>query len=145
VIVHPKNANTVLVAAMGHAFGPNANAACSARRMAADLVEGAVSPTTKTGAIDVEFDANNPNVVFAALYQCCANPGCSKAAARAAPVPLVRWRRHMDAIAGERPAGGLLGRITISVSGADSNRVYAMVEAEKGDSSALMTAETNGS
>jgi photosystem II stability/assembly factor-like uncharacterized protein len=133
VIVHPKDANTVLVAAMGHAFGPNAERGVFRTADGGKTWSKVLYLDDKTGAIDVEFDPNNPNVVFASLYQVLRQPwvfesgGAGSGLYRSSDGG-VTWTQ----LRGNGLPDGLLGRITISVSGADSNRVYAMVEAEKG-------------
>ncbi|HXK01636.1 MAG TPA: glycosyl hydrolase [Verrucomicrobiae bacterium] len=133
VIVHPKDANTVLVAAMGHAFGPNTERGVFRTADGGKTWSKVLYLDDKTGAIDVEFDPNNPNIVFASLYQVLRQPwvfesgGPGSGLYRSADGG-VTWTR----LQGNGLPEGLLGRITISVSGADSNRVYAMVEAEKG-------------
>jgi photosystem II stability/assembly factor-like uncharacterized protein len=74
VIVHPKDSNTVLVAAMGHAFGPNAERGVFRTADGGKTWSKVLYLDDKTGAIDVEFDPNNPNVVFASLYQVLRQP-----------------------------------------------------------------------
>src|SRR5262252_4285095 len=66
--VDPRDANKVLVAAAGHAFGPNPE------RGVFRTTDGGKSWTktlfvdNETGAIDVTFDPANPDVVFAATW-----------------------------------------------------------------------------
>jgi hypothetical protein len=47
-------------------------------------------------------------------------------------VSIGRQRRNMETPGGEWSSRGILGRIGIAVSGADSNRVYAIIEAKDG-------------
>jgi len=133
VIVDPHDANTVLVAAMGHAFGPSTERGIFRTTDGGKTWTKTLYVDDKTGGIDVEFDPNNANIVFAAMYQVRRLPwtfesgGPGSGLYRSADGG-VTWT-HMQ---GHGLPEGLLGRITVSVSAADSNRVYAMIEAEKG-------------
>ena len=133
VIVHPRDANTVLVAAMGHAFGPNAERGVFRTSDGGKAWSKVLYLDEKTGAIDVEFDPNNPNIVFASLYQALRQPWAFDSGGPGSGLYRsndggVTWTK----VQGNGLPEGLLGRITISVSPADSSRVYAMIEAEKG-------------
>jgi photosystem II stability/assembly factor-like uncharacterized protein len=133
VIVHPKDPNTVLVAAMGHAFGPNTERGVFRTTDGGKTWSKVLYLDDKTGAIDVAFDPNNPNVVFASLYQVLRQPWLFESGGPGSGLYRssdggVTWTR----LQGNGLPAGLLGRITVSVSPADSNRVYAMIEADKG-------------
>jgi photosystem II stability/assembly factor-like uncharacterized protein len=69
IVVHPKDANTVYVAALGHLFGPNRE-----RGVYKTTDGGATWTNTKfvdpdTGFTDLVMDPVNPNVLYAASYQ----------------------------------------------------------------------------
>ncbi len=133
VIIHPRDPSTVLIAAMGHAFGPNSERGVFRTTDGGKSWNKVLYVDDKTGAIDVEFDPNNPNILFAAMYQVRRMPwtfesgGPGSGLYRSADGGLT-WKH----IQGHGLPDGPLGRITISVSAADSSRVYAMIEAEKG-------------
>src|SRR5437764_435051 len=69
LIVHPKNPDIVLVAALGHAFGPNAERGIFRTSDGGKTWTKVLSKDENTGGIDVVFDPHNPNVVFASLWQ----------------------------------------------------------------------------
>ncbi len=133
VVVHPRDPNTVFVAAMGHAFGPNAERGLYRTTDGGKTWSRVLYLDEKTGAIDVEFDPNNPNILFASLYQALRQPWVFESGG-----PGSGLYRSSDGgatwthLQGNGLPEGLLGRITVSVSAADSSRVYAMIEAEKG-------------
>lgn len=133
VIVHPRNADVVLVAALGHAFGPNVERGIFRTTDGGKNWSKVLYVDDKTGGIDVEFDPNNPNVMFAAMYQVQRKPwelssgGPGSGLYRSSDGG-VTWKH----LTGNGLPEGLLGRITITISAADSNRIYAMIEAEKG-------------
>ena len=133
LIVDPRNADTVLVAAFGHAFGPNTE------RGVYRTTDGGKSWTRvlyrddQTGAIDVAFDPNDTSIVYAALWQARRQPwnfssgGPGSGLYRSADAG-VTWTR----LEGNGLPAGILGRIHVSVSPADSKRIYAMIEAHAG-------------
>ncbi|HYL01099.1 MAG TPA: hypothetical protein VEU78_07885 [Steroidobacteraceae bacterium] len=133
LIVDPRSADTVLVAALGHAFGPNTE------RGVYRTTDGGKSWTrvlyrdAETGAIDVTFDPHEPSIVYAALWQARRQPwnfssgGPGSGLYRSTDGGLT-WTR----LQGHGLPEGILGRIHVSVSPADSKRVYAMIEAHAG-------------
>src|SRR3954447_10122129 len=133
LIVDPHNPDIVLVAALGHAFGPNAE------RGVFRTTDGGRSWTKvlyrdqQTGAIDVTFDPNDPTIVYAALWQVRRQPwnfssgGPGSGLYRSADGGLT-WSE----LKGHGLPGGTLGKIDIAVSGADPKRIYAMIEAPDG-------------
>jgi len=133
VIIHPRDPNIVLVAALGHVYGPNAE------RGVFRTTDGGKSWTKvlyrddKSGAYDVVFDPHNPNIVFASLWQVRRTPwsldsgGEGSGLYRSADGG-VTWS-HIE---GNGLPAGILGKIGLAVSGADGDRVYALVEAEHG-------------
>jgi photosystem II stability/assembly factor-like uncharacterized protein len=133
LIVDPHDAATVLVAAFGHAFGPNKE------RGVYRTTDGGKSWTRvlyrdeQTGAIDVAFDPNDARIVYAALWEARRQPwnfssgGPGSGLYRSSDGG-VSWTR----LSGNGLPEGILGRIHVSVSPADSKRVYAMIEAHEG-------------
>ena len=133
VIVHPRNPDIALVAAFGHAFGPSSERGIFRTTDGGKTWNRVLYVDDKTGGIDVEFDPNNPSIVFAAMYQALRQPWIFESGG-----PGSGMYRSTDGgatwaqVKGNGLPDGPLGRITISVSAADSNRVYAMIEADKG-------------
>src|SRR5262249_10101134 len=88
----------------------------------------------KTGAVDIGIDRRNPNVMYAALWEAyrieyqmsSGGPGSGLYKSTDGGET---WR-DITRAPGLPP--GLVGKISVAVSGADSNRVYALVENEKG-------------
>ncbi len=133
VIVNPHDPNIALVAALGHAYGP------SDERGVFRTTDGGRSWTKvlykdrDTGAVDVAFDPENPNVVYAALWQMRRQPwnfssGGGGSGLYKSTDGGVTWT-HLE---GHGLPQGVLGRIGVSVAGGGSGRVYAMVEAADG-------------
>ncbi len=133
VIVDPKDANIVFVAALGHAYGPNSERGIFRTRDGGRTWDKVLYKDDHTGGIDVVFDPNNSNILFASLWQVVRTPysldsGGPGSGLYKSTDGGTTWKR----LEGDGLPNGILGRMGVSVSGGDSNRVYALIEAEKG-------------
>jgi photosystem II stability/assembly factor-like uncharacterized protein len=133
LIVDPDNPDIVLVAALGHAFGPNAERGLFRTTDGGKSWTKVLYRDQQTGAIDVSFDPHNSKIVYAALWQARRQPwnfssgGPGSGLYRSADGGIT-WKQ----LSGNGLPTGVLGRIHVSVSGADSKRIYAMIEAAEG-------------
>jgi photosystem II stability/assembly factor-like uncharacterized protein len=133
LIVDPRNADVVLVAALGHAFGPNQERGIYRTTDGGKTWTKVLSKDENTGGIDVVFDPRNPNIVFAALWQARRQPWFFSSGGPGSGLYRsedngVTWKE----LKGNGLPEGILGKIGIAVSGADANRVYATIEAKEG-------------
>ncbi|HEX4640524.1 MAG TPA: hypothetical protein VH252_04010, partial [Chthoniobacterales bacterium] len=133
LIVDPKNPDIVLVAALGHIFGPNLERGIFRTADGGKSWTKVLSKDQDTGGIDVVFDPQNSNIVYAALWQARRQPwnfssGGPGSGLYRSPDGGATWKR----LEGNGLPDGILGRIGVSVSGADSDRVYALIEAKEG-------------
>src|ERR1700682_5340640 len=133
LIIHPSNPDIVYVAALGHAYGPNTERGVFRTRDGGKNWEKALYLDDRTGAIEIIFDPKNPHVLFAAMWEGWRTPwtlnsGGAKDGLYRSGDDGSTWKR----IEGNGMPEGPLGRIAVSVSGADSNVVYALIEAKKG-------------
>src|SRR5439155_218598 len=92
-----------------------------------------LSKDENTGGIDIVFDPHNPNIVFASLWQARRQPWFFSSGGPGSGLYRsedngVTWKR----LEGNGLPSGILGKIGVAVSGADSNRVYAIIEAKEG-------------
>jgi photosystem II stability/assembly factor-like uncharacterized protein len=133
IIVDPRNPDIVFVAALGHAFGPNEERGIFRTGDGGKTWQRVLFHDRDTGGIDVVFDPRNPNTLFASLWQMRRQPwgfssgGPGSGLYRSTDGGLT-WKQ----IEGHGLPDGPLGRIGVSVSGADSSRVYAAIEAKEG-------------
>ncbi|MGH6889384.1 MAG: WD40/YVTN/BNR-like repeat-containing protein [Rhizomicrobium sp.] len=133
LIVDPANPDIVLVAALGHAFGANAERGIYRTTDGGKTWTRVLGKDNKTGGIDVTFDPHNAKIVYASLWQALRQPwnfssGGPGSGLYRSTDGGVTWAQ----LTGNGLPGGILGRIDVSVSGADSNRIYAMIEAKDG-------------
>ncbi len=133
LIINPKNPDVAFVAALGHPFGDNDERGIFRTRDGGKTWEKVLYKDSKTGGIDVTFDPSNPNIVFASLWQAKRTPwsmdsgGPGSGLFRSADGGTT-WKEIKEHGFPE----GIKGRIGVAVSGANPNRVWAVVEAEKG-------------
>ena len=133
VVVDPKNSDIVFVAALGHAYGPNTERGVFRTTDGGKNWTKVLYKDDKTGAIDIVFDPNNSSILYASLWQVYRTPYSLNSGGPGSGLYKstdggTTWK-HLE---GNGLPDGILGRIGVSVSGGDSNRVYALIEAKKG-------------
>src|SRR5713101_5374590 len=133
VIVDPRNANTVFVAALGHAYGSNEERGIFRSTDGGVTWQKVLYKDNKTGAIDVVVDPNNSNTLFASLWEVYRTPwSLSSGGPGSGLYKSTDGGSTWTKLEGHGLPSGIVGRIGVSVSGADSSRVYAMVESKEG-------------
>jgi len=68
ILVDPRDRNTVLVAALGHAYGPNAERGVFRSTDGGRTWSEVLYKDENTGAIDLAFDAQDARIVYATLW-----------------------------------------------------------------------------
>jgi photosystem II stability/assembly factor-like uncharacterized protein len=132
VVVDPRDADTVYVAALGHAWGPNPERGVYRSRDGGRSWRLVLFLDDKTGAADLAMDPHNPRVLFAAFWQAYRAPWSIESGGPASGLYRSTdggdsWRK----LAGGLPEG-VVGRIGVAVSAARQDRVWAIVEAVDG-------------
>ena len=134
VRVHPEDADTVYVAALGHAHGPNPERGVYRSRDGGSTWKRVLSRGEKAGASDLSLDPNNPRIIYASFWEAIRRPW--ELVSGGPGSGLFRSTDGGDTWTEiSRNKGlpkGLLGKIGVSASAAKSGRVYAIVEAEDG-------------
>jgi len=137
VRVDPANPDVVYVAAMGHAFGPNATRGVFRSIDGGRTWSKLLYVDDSTGAIDLALDATNPRVLYAALWKSQRLPwGFSAGGGKSG-----LWKSSdggdtwTDITASRGLPPRPLGRIGIAVSRANPSRLWASVEGPAADSS----------
>ncbi|HEY5340168.1 MAG TPA: hypothetical protein VIK27_04005, partial [Candidatus Aquilonibacter sp.] len=129
IVVDPRDANVVYVAAMGHQYGLNAQRGVFKTTDGGKTWSRVLFKNDNTGAIDLSMDPSNPQIVYAALWQTRRPPwnvyppsngpgsGLYKTADGGAT-----WTQLTHGL----PAR--VGRIGVAVAPSDPSRVYAQVD-----------------
>lgn len=132
--VHPKDHNLVYVAAVGNPFAPNKERGVFRSKDGGTTWEQILSKNDSTGAYHVRIDPNNPRVLYATLWQAYRNGHSMSSGGKGCGLyKSVDGGDTWESL-NEKPGmpKGLLGKIGIAVSPANSNRLYAMIENVKG-------------
>jgi photosystem II stability/assembly factor-like uncharacterized protein len=132
--VHPANPELVYVAAFGHHAAANPERGVFRSKDGGKTWDKILFRDNKTGAIELILDPANPQVIYAALWEAYRNSWeMSSGGPGSGIFKSTDGGDHWTEIS--RNPGlpkAMLGKIGLSVSGADSSRVYAQIEAEDG-------------
>jgi photosystem II stability/assembly factor-like uncharacterized protein len=139
IIVDPHNPNIVFVAVLGHAYGPNLERGVY-RSPNGGITWQAVLQSSKetdnVGAIDIRFDPDNSQTVFAALWAARRTPWSTyPPLSRAGAIYKSTDRGETwKLITGNGlPHEGEWGRVGLAIArGTHGQRVYALIDAKQG-------------
>ena len=132
--VHPTNPDIVYVAALGHPYGKNDERGVFRSRDGGRTWRKVLFRSNNAGAVDLCFDPKNPSVLYAAIWDVYRTPwSLSSGGPQSGLFKTVDGGDTWKEIT-RNPGlpAGVIGKIGVSVSGADGNRVYTIVEAEDG-------------
>ncbi|MCU1268219.1 MAG: glycosyl hydrolase, repeat-containing protein [Acidobacteria bacterium] len=133
IFIDPHNPNTVLVAAIGHAYGPQPDRGVFRTTDGGKTWDKVLFVDEKTGCSDLAMDPNNPRIVFAGMW----------------PLEIHTWGRESGG-----PGSGLYkstdggatwtklsghglptrttGKFALAIARSNSNRIYALIETGDG-------------
>ena len=132
VIINPRNADIAFVAALGHPYGPNTERGVFRTTDGGKTWEKVLYKDENTGAIDVAFDPQNPNILFAALWEVRRAPWTLTSGGPGSGLYRsndggTTWK-HLEEHGLPK---GPYGRVGVAVA-ANSERVYSIIEAKDG-------------
>lgn len=134
VRVHPKNPDIVYVAAMGHLWAANNERGVFRTKDGGKTWEKVLFRSDKAGAFDLILDPSNPNTIYATTWQIKRTPYSLESGGEGSAIYKSNdggdtWT---DISKNRGLPAGVLGKIGITVSPVNPNRVWAMVEAKQG-------------
>lgn len=135
IAVHPKNPDILFVAASGNIWGPNKERGVYRSKDGGKTWEQVLAKNDSTGAVDVVFDPSNPQILYAALWQCFRNHHMMSSGGPGSGLYKSTDGGTTWQSISQKPGmpKGLLGKIGIAVAPTNGNRLWAMIEnQEKG-------------
>jgi photosystem II stability/assembly factor-like uncharacterized protein len=133
--IHPTNPDIVFVAVFGNVVAPNPERGIYRTRDGGKSWQRVLFRDENSAGVEVQIDANNPNVLYASLWEAyrrswqmsSGGPGSGMFKSVDGGDTWTELTR-----APGLPAQGPIGKIGVTVSRADSSRVWALVEHENG-------------
>jgi len=135
ILVDPRDANRVFVAALGHAYGPNQERGVFRSKDGGKKWQKILFHDENTGAIDLAFEPGNPRTIYAALWQTRRPPWSIYPPSSGPGSGLYRSNDggdHWQAVTGQGLPSEGLGRIGIAFAPSNPKRIYLIVDAKEG-------------
>ncbi len=132
--IDPTNCNTVFAGGFGHYGTPGADRGVYKSSDGGATWRKVLYRDPRTGAVDISIDPKNPKVIYAALWETWRKPwGMSSGGPGSGLFKSVDGGEHWTELT-RNPGmpGGIDGKIGVSVSPVDGNRVYAIIENKDG-------------
>ena len=128
--VHPRNPDLVYAAVLGNVFGPNDERGVYRSSNGGRTWERVLFVSGRTGAVDVAMNPGNPRVLYAAMWTVERKPwtidsGSMEGGIFKSTDAGDTWTRLGEGL----PSGVLVGKIGLTISPANPDRVWAVVEA----------------
>jgi photosystem II stability/assembly factor-like uncharacterized protein len=132
VRIHPTNPDIVWVAANGDIFKPNSERGIFKTTDGGRTWKKTLFISDSTGAMDVELNPSNPDIVYAWMSRIERKPwsiisGSREGGFYKSTDGGETWTRQMTGFPGD-----LIGKGNLAVTAANPNRIYALVEAKPG-------------
>jgi photosystem II stability/assembly factor-like uncharacterized protein len=132
--IHPTNPDIAYVAALGNPYGPNPERGVFRTKDGGKSWEKVLFRDDKTGAVDLVLDPSNPNVMYAGLWEVFRTPHSLSSGGPGSGLFKSTdggstWTELTKNPGLPKP---IWGKVGIGVSGADPNRLFAIIEAADG-------------
>jgi photosystem II stability/assembly factor-like uncharacterized protein len=130
VIVHPSNPDIVYAAVLGNMFGPNPERGVYRSKDGGTNWQLVHFISDRTGAVDMSMDPKNPDIIIVGMWTTIRQPWTIESGSTEGGLFRTTnggdsWTKLTDGL----PTNVMVGKVGVSISPADSNRVYAQVEA----------------
>ena len=129
--IHPNNPDVVYVAVQGAVFGPTQERGIYKSIDGGKHWEQILFVNNTTGAADISMDMNNPRILYAAMWDYQRFPWTVKSGGEGSGI----YKSIDGGLTWDKLSKGLpksMGKVAVDVSRANSEVVYANIEADKG-------------
>ncbi len=130
IAVHPADHDVVYVAALGHIFGPNEERGIFRSTDGGETWEHVLKISDRAGAVDLQMNPKNPRILYTSIWEAERKPwtlisGGEESGLYKTTDGGDTWNELTNGL-----PEGIKGKIGVAVSGANPNRVWALVESE---------------
>ncbi|MCR9296199.1 MAG: glycosyl hydrolase [bacterium] len=132
--VHPKDPDTVYAAVLGHLYGPNEERGVFKSTDGGQTWRKVLFATDEAGAVDLVMDPNNPRTLYASTWKIRRTPYSLESGGDGSAI----WKSVDAGETWENISAhpglpeGTIGIVGLTVSPVNSDRIWAIVEAEQG-------------
>jgi photosystem II stability/assembly factor-like uncharacterized protein len=132
IVVHPDDPDTVWVAALGNAFGPNEERGVFKSTDGGASWRKVLYLDERTGVVDLSMHPTNPRILYAGAWGGERKPWTLLSGSRLGGIyRSTDGGESWDKLENGLP-GGMVGKTAVQVSPANPDRVYALFEHERG-------------
>jgi photosystem II stability/assembly factor-like uncharacterized protein len=133
VVIDPRNPDIVIAAALGHTYGPQEDRGLYRTADGGKTWTKVLFVDQNSGAIDVVMDPNNPDILFAAMWQIEVHTYGRVSGGPGSGI----WTSHDGGVTWKKVTGNGLpthpfGKVGLAMTKANSKRVYALIETARG-------------
>lgn len=135
IVIHPTNPDIVWVAALGHLFGPSEDRGIYKTTNGGKSWKRTLFSNNQSGAAEVVMEPSNPSVLYASTWRVIRTPYSLESGGEGSGL----WKstdggEHWTDLNASRglPQNSIFGIIGIAVSPIKPERVFALIESEKG-------------
>jgi photosystem II stability/assembly factor-like uncharacterized protein len=134
IVIHPRDPNTVWVAVMGHLFGPNTERGVFKTTDGGKTWKKTLYINDQTGCSDLVMEPGNPTVFYAGTWRLIRTPYSLESGGTGSGL----WKSidggetWINCTTKKGLPGGIWGIVGVAVAATNPDKVYALVENEKG-------------
>ncbi len=134
IVIDPKNSDLVLVSCLGHLYGPNSMRGIYRTKDGGKNWEKVLFVNNEVGAIDLTMDPTNSRILFASTWRIKRTPYSLESGGEGSGL----WKSIDGGTTWKNISNnkglpkGTIGIIGVTISKADPNRIYVLIEAAEG-------------